>query len=146
MLDSRVCKIATKAIVYHYSKCLLLLDKSLAPMLRTRQTCTKLVLCKYVDTLAEGNCRQCSRGLGTNGQASILISSSVKVYTFACVGIHQLNWPSYCVAIFIDDASWVVSIPRPPGPVSLEWLALRLKPSWSGFRAPERPLFIPPPF
>ncbi len=41
------------------------------------------------------------------------------------------------------DVSWVVSTPRSPVPVSLHLLALQLKSSLSGLRAPEHPLFTP---
>ncbi len=44
------------------------------------------------------------------------------------------------------DVSWVVSTPRSPVPVSMYLLALQLKPSLSGLRAPGRPLFTHPPF
>ncbi len=41
------------------------------------------------------------------------------------------------------DDSWVVSTPRFPVSASLHFLALQLKPSLCGLRAPERPLFTP---
>ncbi len=41
------------------------------------------------------------------------------------------------------DVSWVVSTPRSPIPASLHLLALQLKPSLSGLRAPQHPLFTP---
>ncbi len=37
------------------------------------------------------------------------------------------------------DISWVVNTPRSPVPASLRLLALQLKPSLSGLRAPEPP-------
>ncbi len=40
-----------------------------------------------------------------------------------------------------DDVSWVVSTPRSSVPVSLHLMALQLKPSLSGLRALEHPLF-----
>ncbi len=39
------------------------------------------------------------------------------------------------------DVSWVVSTPRSPVSASLHLLALQLKPSLPGLRAPEHPLF-----
>ncbi len=39
------------------------------------------------------------------------------------------------------DVSWVVCTPRSPVPASLHLLALQLKPSLPGLRAPEHPLF-----
>ncbi len=41
------------------------------------------------------------------------------------------------------DVAWVVSTPRSPVPASLHLLVLQLKPSLSGLRAPEYPLFAP---
>ncbi len=43
----------------------------------------------------------------------------------------------------LDDVSWVVSTPRSPVTASLHLLALQLKPSLCGLRAPEHPFFTP---
>ncbi len=43
--------------------------------------------------------------------------------------------------IFINEVSWVVSIPRSPVPLPLHLLALQRKPSLPGLRARERTIF-----
>ncbi len=52
---------------------------------------------------------------------------------------------NYSAPSGVDNVSWVDSTPRSPVPTSLHLLALHLKPSLPGLRAPEHPLFTPSP-
>ncbi len=66
---------------------------------------------------------------------SLEIDQSVDLLTY--LRWHSLIELTKIVVISIGDVSLVVGTPRPPVPASLHLVALQLKPSLSGLRAPE---------
>ncbi len=63
-------------------------------------------------------------------------------YSSNCLLMELTLYPGgLCRHPNIGDVSWIVSTPRSPVPASLHLVASQLKPSMSGLRASERPLF-----